>query len=154
MNSINISHLKSSFTYSPETGELIRNRNNKLANSLDAYGYIQLAYCKKMYKAHRLIWAIVNGKMSEGQIDHINGIRSDNRLINLRVVTQQQNSFNKQKKSKSNKSGYRGVCWNKRSNKWQSSISVNGKNIYLGVFENIESARQAYLEAKKIHHSI
>jgi hypothetical protein len=154
MDSINISHLRNSFTYFPETGELVRSKNNKLMNSLDVYGYIQVYYSKKMYKAHRLIWAITYGEMPQGQIDHINGIRSDNKISNLRVVTQQQNSFNKTKKSKSNQSGYRGVCWNKRANKWQSSISVNGKNIYLGVFTSIESARQAYLEAKKIHHAI
>ena len=154
MNTVNITHLRNSFTYFPETGELIRNKNNKLVKSMDSYGYIQVSFCKKMYKSHRIIWAIVYGEFPKGQIDHINGIRHDNRIHNLRDVSQQQNSFNKKKKTKTNKSGYRGVCWNKKSKKWQSSISVDGKNIYLGVFESAEIAHQSYLDAKKIYHSI
>jgi hypothetical protein len=65
-----------------------------------------------------------------------------------------QNAQNKTKQAKTNTSGYKGVCWNKRSKKWQSSISVNRKTIYLGVFENPEFAHQAYLDAKKIYHAI
>jgi hypothetical protein len=152
MDKFDFQHLRESFTYYPKTGTLIRNRNGKSIDGLDAYGYIQVGYCKKVYKAHRLIWAIVYGEFPKGQIDHINGIRHDNRIDNLRDVTQQQNAHNKKEIFKTNTSGYKGVCWNKRSKKWQSCISVNKKTIYLGVFEDAKLAHQAYLDAKKAYH--
>jgi hypothetical protein len=154
MDNFDFKRLRESFTYFPETGKLFRNSNKKFTNSLDVHGYIQVGYMKKIYKAHRLIWAIVHGEFPKGQIDHINNIRHDNRIDNLRDVTQQQNANNKKEKFKTNTSGYKGVCWNKRSKKWQSCISVNNKTIYLGVFEDAELAHKAYLNAKKAYHHI
>lgn len=152
MDKFDFQHLSQSFTYCQDTGVLIRNSNGNHMNGTDAYGYIQLGYKKKMYKAHRVIWAIVNGEFPKGYIDHINGNRTDNRIKNLRVVTHQQNIHNQQKINKKNKSGYTGVCWNKKSAKWQSCISVNRKTIYLGVFEDPKVAHQVYLKAKRIYH--
>jgi len=152
MHNIDISKLREAFDYNPDTGVLIRKSTNRPSKGLDSYGYIQLGYCKKMYKAHRVIWAIVHGEFPKGHIDHINGNRSDNRIQNLRVVTQQQNSHNHQKINKKNKSGFRGVCWNGRASKWQAAISVNSKTIYIGVFSTPEDAHLAYLYAKKIYH--
>jgi hypothetical protein len=152
MENFDIKHLQDSFNYDPITGILIRKSTNKPVKCLDAYGYIQVGYCKKMYKAHRLIWAIVYEEFPKGQIDHINGNRSDNKLANLRVVTQQQNAHNKQSKNRRNKSGYVGVSWNKSSSKWQAAIGSNKKTIYLGVFSTPEDAHLAYLNAKKLWH--
>ena len=152
MDKIDFEHLRNTFTYYPNTGTLIRNSNGRSMDGLDAYGYVQVGYRSKMYKAHRLIWAIMHGEFPAGQIDHINGVRHDNRASNLRVVTQQQNAHNKQRRGKNSKSGYTGVCWNNRAAKWQAGISVGGANVYLGVFATPELAHQAYLEAKKIHH--
>jgi hypothetical protein len=151
MNDFNFEKLRQAFTYCQETGVLVRNSNGISVTGLDAHGYVQVGYLKKMYKAHRLIWAMIHGEFPDGQIDHINGNRSDNRLCNLRVVTQQQNAHNKQK-NKRNKSGFTGVCWNKKSSKWQACISVNAVTIYLGVFHTAEQAHAAYLSAKSIHH--
>jgi hypothetical protein len=78
-------------------------------------------------------------------LDHINQNRQDNRISNLRMVTNQQNSFN------TNAKGY---YWHKKNKKWRSKIHVNGKRIYLGYFNTEIEARQSYLEAKKIHHII
>ena len=153
MHNIDITQLREAFTYDPNSGDLVRKSTGRPSKGLDAYGYIQLGYRKKMYKAHRLIWAIVYGEFPKGQIDHINGNRSDNLLCNLRVVTQQQNLYNKQI-HKNNSSGFTGVCWNKKCSKWQSSISVKGSNIYLGVFDCPEEAHLAYIKAKFIHHTI
>lgn len=77
-------------------------------------------------------------------IDHKNHTRDDNTDENLRVVTNQQNHFNR--------SGVKGYSWVKRRNKWQACIGLNGKNIYLGLFEKEEDAAAAYLEAKARLH--
>ena len=79
-------------------------------------------------------------------IDHENHIRDDNSIHNLRVVTQQQNHFNR--------SGVKGYSWIKRDKKWVASIMLDGKKKYLGGFENEEDAREAYLAAKAIYHII
>jgi hypothetical protein len=152
MNNFDFNNLRQSFTYDCESGVLTRTRTNKAANSMDVHGYVVVFFNGKIYKAHRLIWAIVHGELPKGHIDHINGNRSDNRIQNLRVVTQQQNSHNQQNINKRNKSGFRGVCWNRKSSKWQASISVNSKTIYIGVFSTPENAHLAYLNAKKVYH--
>jgi len=152
MDKFDFEHLRQSFTYFHNTGVLIRNSNGNHINGKDAYGYIQLGYRKKVYKAHRIIWAIVHNEFPIGYIDHKNGNRADNRICNLREVTYQQNCHNQYKIRKQNKSGFIGVCWNKRSSKWQAGIHVNGSYLYLGVFLTKEDAHNKYLEAKKIHH--
>jgi hypothetical protein len=154
MDKFDYQHLRESFTYYPKTGTLIRNKNGKSMDSLDFYGYTQVFYRGKTYKGHRLIWAIFFGEFPKGQIDHINGVRHDNRIENLRDVNQQQNLHNQKLPHKQNKSGYLGVCWNEKSKKWQAGISINRKTKYLGVFDNKEDAHKAYLEAKKIYHVI
>ena len=80
------------------------------------------------------------------EVDHINGIRHDNRLENLRLVTHQQNGFNQAKA--------KGYTWNKREGKWRAYIKVNYEQKHLGYYDNEEDAREAYLAAKKIYHII
>jgi len=91
---------------------------------------------------------MTNGFWPFGEIDHINGNRSDNRLCNLREATHQQNCMNRSR-ALNNKSGYVGVSWHSKGNKWQAHISVAGKSIYLGLFENVEDAHNARIEAAK-----
>jgi hypothetical protein len=74
-------------------------------------------------------------------VDHINGDRSDNRLENLQVITQRENT-SKDKKNKTSK--YTGVCWNRFNNKWMSGIRISGKKIHLGYFKCEEEANKAY----------
>ena len=121
--------------------------NGRIAGSIHKSGYRQIKIGQKLYSAHRIMWIYHNGTIDENkQIDHINGIKIDNRIENLRLVTIQQNCFNR---SKLNSKGY---TWNKISQKWQASIFVNGKNKYLGLFSNKNDARNAYLEnAKNLH---
>lgn len=98
-------------------------------------GYIATKVNGKKTYLHRLI-VYVSDTMF---IDHINGNKLDNRESNLRVCTNQENSFNKGLQS-NNKSGYAGVCWHNKSNKWQARISYSGKAIHLGVFIDINDA--------------
>jgi hypothetical protein len=116
------------------------------AGSLDkSSGYVRIIISGRKYRAHRLAWLIVYGSFPPEQIDHINGIKHDNRIINLRAVTNAENSRNKSL-CISNKSGHTGICYNKKTNKWKAAIGSNYKNVYLGSFENKEDA----IEARRI----
>ena len=96
-----------------------------------------------IYYAHNQEWNI-HDVSNDNKIDHIDGISAGNNISNLRVVTAQQNSFNRPTA--------KGYYWDKITNKWRAKIAVNGKQIHLGYFDTEEEARNAYLEAKKIYH--
>jgi len=155
------------FEYDPQTGVLKwlrrprehfantqawKNFNTRFAGveagSPNSEGYVQIKISGKLHKAHRLAWLITYREWPSGQIDHINHNRSDNRLDNLRVVTNQQNTYN-QKRRKTNASGFTGVGWHKRICKWQSQIQTDGKKICLGYFEKIEDAVAARKAAEE-----
>jgi len=108
-------------------------------------GYVRIKLLGRKYRAHRLAWLIVYGSFPPEQIDHINGVRHDNRIINLRAVTNAENSRNKSL-CISNKSGHIGIHYNKRMNKWTAAIGTNYKQVHLGSFENKEDA----IEARRI----
>lgn len=99
-------------------------------------------------KGDRMHRVIMNAP-SDMFVDHINGNRADNRRANLRVCTPGENGKNKTL-FVTNKSGHRGVYWNK--NKWRAQICVNRKQIYLGRFDTLEDAAQAYKDAAIKHH--
>jgi len=121
--------------------------NGKIAGCMHKSEYRQIKLGKILYPAHRIMWVYHNGSIDENmQIDHINGIKFDNRIENLRLVTAQQNCFNRSRlKAK-------GYTWNKNAQKWQSSICLNGKLKYLGLYENEQDARNVYLTNCKLHH--
>jgi hypothetical protein len=121
--------------------------NGKVAGCLQKSGYRQIKFGQVMYPAHRIMWIYHYGSIDENlQIDHINGVKDDNRIENLRLVTAQQNCFNR---SRLNAKGY---AWNKAEKKWQSSIWLNGKLKYLGLYINEQDARNVYLDNCKIYH--
>jgi len=136
------------YTCNPYTGDVFGIRK-KLSN-IHTNGYIEISFYhnKKNYniKAHQFIYYWVYKKCVE-QIDHINGKRCDNRIENLRSVTNQQNQFNR------NCKGYSYRKANK-INPYQVEIMANGKSINLGCFSTKEEASKAYQDAKKIHHQI
>ena len=79
-------------------------------------------------------------------VDHVDRNTKNNSLSNLRWVTRQQNNMNASKTKGNTSSLYKGVCWNKQKKKWQSSIQINGRDIYLGLFNNEIEASRAYNE--------
>lgn len=125
----------SNFTYDYSTGVLYRitSKGLKSVGNKDRKGYLKTKFKGDYLKIHRLIWFYVYGEFPLGQIDHINGIKTDNRLSNLRVVTNTENQRN-QKRNINNKTGVSGVTWHKRDNKWYVNIGGGHKKIYLGSF--------------------
>ena len=97
---------------------------------------------KRVYFHRHILGEIPKGKV----VDHINGDGLDNRRLNLRVVTQQQNKRNLGGALTNSKSGVRGVYWHKQRNKWAAAIRHNGKNISLGLYDDLEKAREARLK--------
>ena len=110
----------------------------KKAGYLDKYGYVGVRKDGKFYMAHRLIYLWHHGFMPK-QIDHINGIKSDNRIENLRPCTTSQNHFNI-KKIETNTSGYKNVTWHKNVKKWQVGFCINGVYKHFGTYFDIEVA--------------
>lgn len=102
------------------------------------HGYLQGGLLGGVVVAHRVIWAIVHGYWPK-QIDHINGIKTDNRLANLREVDDAENRKNMAIRS-DNASGFHGVRWLKRRSKWRAEIKVSGSPKYLGEFANKDDA--------------
>ena len=124
-----------------------------VAGCMDGKGYLAIKIFNRIYRAHRLAWFLHFGEFPDGDIDHINGIRTDNRISNLRKATRSENLQNLKTPS-TNKSGFIGVSFCKTRNKWRASIRpCVGQQKSLGYFLTKEDASKAYLEAKQKYHS-
>ena len=144
-------YLKSIFTY--EDGQLVwakklaaRVKIGQPAGTSDKAGYIQIGLKGKIYRAHHLIWVYHCGKWPE-QLDHINGIKWDNRIENLRESTQLQNTRNRPQ-NKNSSSSYKGVH-KAPTGRFYAKICVEGTHIYLGAFSDEINAAEAYDTAAK-----
>lgn len=113
-------------------------------------GYIRIKLLGKNHLAHRLAFLCMTGEFPPHEVDHISGVRNDNRWTNLRAVTGSENNKNTKIRA-DNTSGILGVYWHKASSKWQASIGVDGRFIHLGLFNNIEEAADARKLANKKH---
>lgn len=102
-------------------------------------GYRQGAIFNKIYKAHRVIWAIIHGEWPEAEVDHINGVRTDNCLDNLRAASRSENMRNTAR-SRNNTSGATGVRWRKDVGKWEARIKIGGRDIHIGLFADFDGA--------------
>ncbi len=120
---------------------------------LSKNGYLHIRIDKKLYLAHRLAWVYVHGSFLGAQIDHINGVRSDNRLCNLRLATNSQNQQNRKAAQSTSSTGVIGVAAHKRGKKpFQARIKKNGAMKSLGYFSSPELANSRYLEEKRQLH--
>lgn len=120
----------------------------KIAGSLKkSDGYMNIGINGQTLRLHRVIWILMNGDDSFEHIDHINGIRTDNRLENLRAVSRQQNMQNRPL-SYMNTSGHIGVSWNRSAQKWQAQIKYSRRSFYLGLFDDLEKAVEVRKEAE------
>lgn len=116
-------------------------------------GYMRLSIGRDRYLQHRLAWLYVYGAFPAGELDHINGIKSDNRICNLREVSRVVNCQNVRSAYKSSASGFLGASYNKGMKKWRACIRSGGKKILLGYFQAPEQAHAAYIEAKRRLHA-
>lgn len=151
--------LKRLWDYNPETGfftRLVRNNGRvnvgDVADSLRLDGYVQLQILRKKYLCHRLAWLYMTGNFPNDATDHLNGIRHDNRWVNLRDVTNSINQQNQRGPKSNNKSGHLGVSWHTWNGKWRAEIRVNGKSIHLGYFNDVRVAAEHYLRKKREIH--
>lgn len=150
--------LKELVSYNQETGVFTRkttySNRYKCGNKIGwktSHGYIFILVDNNEYYGHRLAWLYMTGEFPKGQIDHINGIRTDNRFSNLRNVSPSENMQNRRKAQSSNKLGFLGVFKNKK--RFSTQITVNHKTLHLGTFDTPDEAHRVYLEAKRRLHS-
>jgi len=143
--------LKEILRYIPETGKFVWKISRSgirgvgsVAGCFDNKGYIIITVDRKPYKAHRLAWLYTYGYLPENQIDHLNGICSDNRIENLREVSVACNMQNTKTYSH-NTSGFPGVSCNKRDQQWYAAIRIQGKSYYLGCYKtSLDAALARY----------
>jgi hypothetical protein len=144
--------LKELLHYAPDTGVFTRFSENAgsfngAAGCVVPRGYVSIWVAGKVYRAHRLAWLYMTGEWPENETDHINGKRADNRFINLRSVTHEENNQNKSI-SRRNKSGCTGVTKKASNGRWLAQIMANNERIHLGVFDDIKDAIAARRSAE------
>ncbi len=118
--------------------------------ALDRNGYRHGTVFNVHYMAHRLAWVLHYGIAPVDQIDHINGDAQDNRIVNLRSVSQAQNMRNL-KQAKNNTSGVTGVRWRQDTGKWETRVIVQGRRVFSGSFSSMEEAISARRAAEAAH---
>ena len=136
--------------YNQETGNIIWLKKpspkvyiGDIAGNLNSDGYVRIKFKGKAYQAHRLAWYLHYGGWPKNEIDHINGIKTDNRISNLRDVTRSENLLNlKSHREKTVKYYY----YDKRKQKWLVQAQINSKQKHLGYFETEKKARQFVLD--------
>ena len=128
-------------------------KNFPIAGSIHkTYGYLVICIDQKRYQAHRLAWLYVNGVTPPDLIDHIDGNRLNNCIVNLRLATMSENLQNRKGPAANNKLGFIGASFDKRDSRWTAWIKANGKSRYLGRYATGEEASQVYLMAKRELH--
>lgn len=140
------------FQYDKNSGQIFWRKSRpgatagKEAGSITAQGYRQICTGGRAYQSHRIAVLLVTGKWPEGEVDHLNGNRSDNRWENLRVVSRTQNMRNKSFRTVT-KSGHAGIY--RQNNKWRVKVGAGAGQIHIGYFDKIEDAIAARLAAEK-----
>lgn len=162
-NDLTAEQVRAALDYDLETG-LFRWRerqdmracwNSKHAGKIATYrnsaGYIGVRLNGVLRYAHRLAWLYVYGEWPDGDVDHINRDKADNRIENLRLATRSQNNANSCR-PRTNTSGFKGVSWSNAVGRWKAEIRARGKRYHLGYFDTPEEAHTAYCAAAKELH--
>ncbi|MCY1228219.1 HNH endonuclease [compost metagenome] len=148
--------LRKDLAYDPETGSFIWATSRphvvvgRSAGCIGNEGYLKIKYGKKQHLAHRLAWFIIHGQWPNGEIDHINGDKLDNRITNLRDVPGKVNLQNRRRPNKNNKTEFLGV--GATGKRFYARLRANEVRLYLGSFDTAEAAHEAYVTAKRRLH--
>lgn len=152
--------LREELVYDPDTGLFRRARDKgggikagDRAGGKNGAGYVFIRVDGVKYQAHRLAWLYVHGEWPPADVDHCNRVKSDNRIGNLRLATDQQNLMNVPKRI-TNTSGYKGVSFRNKKLKrpWRATIRLNGEQVELGWFATAEEAADVYRQAAIMHY--
>jgi hypothetical protein len=152
--------VRSILSYDPETGALRwrtdgwGERPHKVGQRAErkgAHGYLRIGVLGHQLSAHRMAWLYVYGELPSGQIDHINGDKTDNRIANLRDATPRVNSENKRSAYRNNRAGLLGVTLDP-GGRYMARIFVGGERRFLGMHDTPEMAHAAYIKAKRELH--
>jgi hypothetical protein len=156
MHELTQERLKELLSYDPATGEFrcIEARGNLKSGSVAGcvwanragHQYRHIKINRRAYGAHRLAWLYVHGRWPPAHIDHVDGNGLNNSIANLREATHAENQHNRGAKA-NNTSGFKGVCWAKRSGKWVATITVGRRQRHLGFFDDPAEAHAAYCAA-------
>lgn len=139
--------------YDPETGNLIWKESGKkrtvgaVIGSLGSHGYLETSIDRNRYLVHRLVWLWHKGEFPVQHTDHINHIRTDNRIDNLRAVSNRENNYNQSKRTKPTTSRWRGVSWDTGRQIWKSALKSAKGYKFVGYFKEEADAAMAYNEA-------
>lgn len=145
---IDINLIKNNLDYCKLTGNFTWKNRKKGRRQYAGYvekstGYLRICINKKKYYAHRLAWIFVYGYEPIFYIDHIDCNKLNNSILNLREADYFQNAQNK-KKTKANKSGFKGVSFYKRNNTWTAQCKHLGITYYLGRYKTAIEAKKVY----------
>jgi hypothetical protein len=138
--------LRSLMRYEPDTGLFFWKNHSVPAGCFDGHGYRVICVDGRLHRAHRLAWLYRHGKMPNGDIDHIDGDRCNNRIANLRDVCRSRNLLNRHSPRPENRLGIIGV--RKKRSKYEARIQFRGKRIALGTYATPEQASRAVEDAR------
>lgn len=149
------------FDYNEDTGIVIwkKSRSPRIkigtpVKYVNKFGYIQVRLEGKLWMLHRLIWLMQIGDFPKGEIDHIDGNRSNNSWNNLRDVSKSQNMQNRRGPDKDSKTGVLGVTFDRQRNKYRAQLTINGIKVLNKIFNTPEEAGNAYKQAKENYYHI
>ena len=148
-----LSLLQSRLRYDPETGLFSRihvSRKSRIG-TINPRGYLQIGFDYDNYLAHRLAWLFATGEdPREWTVDHVNRVRRDNRIANLRLADRGLQNYNR-RLSSLNSSGVTGVRFHRKDKRWRAKGSVNGRDLHLGSFATFEEAVAARRQFEADH---
>lgn len=122
-----------------------------VCSHLSKAGYVRIGFRGRLYQAHRLAWLYMTGDWPPEQVDHIDGVRSNNAWSNLRAATNAENTRNS-KLPCTNSSGFKGVSWSKEVGKWHAYVKKDGRRKHLGYFSEKDEAARVVCDARLALH--